>query len=148
MKTKPLTLEFTVGVFILIGFLCLGYLSIRLAKKEIFDTGKYTVHAFFSNIGGLSPGAPVEIAGVEIGRVKNITLDDYDAHVLMVIQEEIQLQMDVIASIKTKGLFGEKFVEIVPGGDEVYIEENGKIRNTEPAMDFEGLISKFIHGQI
>ena len=148
MKTKSLTLEFTVGVFILLGVLSLSYLSIRLAKKEFFDTGSYTVHAFFSNISGLSTGAPVEIAGVEVGRVKNITLDDYDAHVQIVIQEEIQLQMDVIASIKTKGLFGEKYVEIVPGGDEAFIEKNGKIRNTEPAMDIEGLISKFIHGQI
>ncbi len=148
MKTKSVTLEFTVGVFIIIGVLCLGYLSIQLAKKEIFDTGNYTVHAFFSNISGLSPGAPVEIAGVEVGRVKKITLDDYDAHVQIIIQEEIQLQMDVIASIKTKGLFGEKYVEIVPGGDEEIIEENGKIRYTEPAVDFEGLISKFIHGKI
>ena len=88
------------------------------------------------------------VAGVEVGRVKKITLDDYDAHVQIIIQEEIQLQMDVIASIKSKGFFGEKFVEIVPGGDEEIIEENGKIRNTEPAVDFEGLISKFIHGKI
>ncbi len=148
MKTKPLYLEFTVGVFLLLGVLCLAYLSVKLAKKEIFNPDGYTVHALFTNISGLSTGAPVEIAGVEIGHVKKITLDDYEAYVLMVIKDNIQLQTDVIASIKTKGLFGEKYVEIMPGGNEEFIKLNGKIRYTEPAMDIEGLISKFVHGQI
>ncbi len=147
MKTKQLYLEFSVGLFMAIGLAAIGYLSVKLAKKDFFDTSGYQVYALFSNVGGLSGGAPVEIAGVQIGRVKTITLDDYDAKVLMIMDEGVELQEDAIASIKTKGLFGEKFVEIVPGGVEDIIQPGGKILETEPAMDFEGLISKFVHGK-
>ena len=147
MKTRELYLEFSVGLFMILGLAAIGYLSVKLAKKDFFDTGGYQVHALFSNVGGLSAGAPVEIAGVQIGRVKAITLDDYDANVLMIMDEGVELQEDVIASIKTKGLFGEKFVEIVPGGVEEIIQPGGLILETEPAMDFEGLISKFVHGK-
>ncbi len=147
MKTRELYLEFSVGLFMLLGLAAIGYMSVKLAKKDFFDTGGYPVHALFSNVGGLSPGAPVEIAGVQIGRVKEITLDDYDAKVLMIMNEDVELQEDVIASIKTNGLFGEKFVEIVPGGVDEIIQPGGIIIETEPAMDFEGLISKFVHGK-
>ncbi len=147
MKTKEIYLEFTVGLFMLLGLVAVGYLSVKLAKKDFFETDGYPVYALFTNVGGLTSGAPVEIAGVQIGRVKDITLEDYYARVSMIMDEGVVLQEDVIASIKTKGLFGEKFVEIVPGGEEELIKSGGKILETEPAMDFEGLISKFVHGK-
>ncbi len=146
MTRKTFYFEFTVGVFLLIGIACLAYLSIRLARKDLFSRSGYQVYALFSNISGLSSGSSVEIAGVEIGRVKSIALDDYNALIIMVLDHQIQLQSDVIASIKTKGLFGEKFVEIVPGAEEEFIPPDGRIRYTEPAMDIESLISKFVHG--
>jgi phospholipid/cholesterol/gamma-HCH transport system substrate-binding protein len=88
------------------------------------------------------------IAGVEIGRVQSIALQDYAANVKMIISPGITLQKDAIASIKTKGLIGEKYIDITPGGDPELIKPGGVIRDTEPAMDMEGLISKYVHGTL
>ncbi len=137
-----------VGLFLAIGFVCLAYLSIRVARQEFFAPGGYEVQAHFSNCSGLRNGSSVMIAGVEIGRVKTITLQEYEARVVMAIQPGVALQKDVIASIKTKGLIGEKFIEMTPGADDAKIAAGGVIRNTEPAMDLEGLISKFVHGNL
>ena len=148
MSNSKLSIEFTVGLFMLLGFGCLAYLSIGLARKDFTDTGGYPVRALFSNVGGLAAGAPVEIAGVPVGRVTEIALKDYEAEVVLTVRKDIRLQTDTIASVKTNGLFGEKFVEITPGAEESLIEPGGKIFLTEPAMNFEGLISKFIHGKV
>lgn len=145
---KNSTVEFGVGIFLIAGMVSFGYLSTRLARSEFFGGSGYEVHAEFSNCGGLKVGASVVIAGVEVGRVKSISLEDYQAHIVMAIQSEVQLDQDVIASVKTKGLIGEKYVELVPGGLEELIQPGGQIINTEPAMDLEQLISKFVQGNV
>jgi phospholipid/cholesterol/gamma-HCH transport system substrate-binding protein len=145
---KKASLEMIVGLFLAIGLSCLAYLSIKIARRDFFAVDGYEVQAAFSNGTGLRSGSPVLIAGVEIGRVKKIRLEDYEAKVLMVIQPEVVLQQDAIASIKTKGLIGEKYIEITPGASEVRIKPGGAIRDTEPAMDLEGMISKYIQGNL
>jgi phospholipid/cholesterol/gamma-HCH transport system substrate-binding protein len=111
--------------------------------------GGYQVTAVFPSIAGLKVGALVEIAGVEVGRVKSLTLDkDYQARVIFDIDKGVELQDDAIAAIKTKGLLGEKYVEIVPGGADEIIENGGKIQDTEPPIDLEELIAKFIFGKL
>jgi phospholipid/cholesterol/gamma-HCH transport system substrate-binding protein len=145
---KKMDLEFTVGIFMIIGILCLGYLSIRMGKLEIFDRTSYEIQAVFANSGGLKAGSSVVIAGVEIGSVKDVTLDNYQAKAVLVLPPGIAVQRDAVASIKTKGLIGEKFVEITPGGSERHIEEGGRIRKTESAVDFEQLLSKYIFGEM
>jgi phospholipid/cholesterol/gamma-HCH transport system substrate-binding protein len=146
---KRLNLELVVGVFVLIGLVSLGYLSVRFAKMEMFGRGGYTVYAEFDNIGGLKPGASVEIAGVQVGRVKSITLtEDYLARVEMVIDRNVKLQEDAIVSIKTKGLIGEKYVEITPGGSEEIVAEGEKLSETESAIDIEDIISRFVFGKL
>jgi phospholipid/cholesterol/gamma-HCH transport system substrate-binding protein len=106
------------------------------------------VHALFSNCGSLRPGSPVVIAGVEVGRVKSISLQDYEAKVQMVIREDVALQRDSIASIRTKGLIGEQYIGLTPGGADEKIRPGGTIHDTEPAVDFESLISKYIYGSV
>ena len=145
---KKFDLEFAVGLFILAGILCLGYLSIKLGKMEVVGTKGYELYAFFSNSGGLKTGSSIQIAGVEVGRVKDITLDNYQARVAIHLSEKIKIQEDAIASIKTKGLVGEKYIEITPGGSKEIIKPGGRIRETQPAVDFEELISKFVFGKI
>ena len=131
-----------------LGMLCLGYLSIKVARKELFTPNGYEITAVFSNCSGLRPGSPVMIAGVEIGRVESIGLADYQARVVLRLQREIKLQEDSIASIKTKGLIGEKFVRISPGGSDKLIPPNGRIREVEAPVDLEELISKYIFGKV
>ena len=145
---KKFDLELAVGVFMIIGIICLGYLSIKLGKMEVFGDKGYEIQAVFSNSGGLKPGSSVVIAGVEVGRVKRIALDDYQAKVVLNIPLNVKIQEDAIASIKTKGLIGEKFVEITPGGADELIEPGGRIRDTQPAIDFEEIISNYVFGKI
>jgi len=145
---KKFDLELAVGVFMIIGIICLGYLSIKLGKMEVFGDKGYEIQAIFSNSGGLKPGSSVVIAGVEVGRVKRVALDDYQAKVVLNIPLNVKIQEDAIASIKTKGLIGEKYVEITPGGADELIEPGGRIRDTQSAIDFEELISNYVFGKI
>jgi phospholipid/cholesterol/gamma-HCH transport system substrate-binding protein len=145
---KKFDLELTVGIFVLIGFLSLGYLSIRLGKLEMVGGAGYTVYAEFANAGGIKPGSVVEIAGVEIGKVRSVRLDNYSARASIWIYKDVKIQDDAIASIKTKGLIGEKYVQVAPGGSDIYLTEGGKIRETESALDIEELVSKYVFGKV
>lgn len=140
--------EVTVGLFVVVGILALAYLSIKLGQVEIFGPRGYEVHALFPSVGGLKPGATVEIAGVPIGRVGSIILADYQARVTMFIDTKVELSDDSIVSIKTKGLIGEKFVQINPGGSDRIVPPGGRLREVEAPLDFEELISKFVFGQV
>jgi phospholipid/cholesterol/gamma-HCH transport system substrate-binding protein len=146
MKTTHLDL--IVGFFLALGIACLAYLSIKIARKDFITTGGYQLQAVFSDCTGLRRGSPIMIAGVEVGQVKRIVLQDFEANVQMVIQDGVQLQKDTIASVKTKGLIGEKYIELTPGAASEKIPPGGTIRDTEPALDIEGLISKFVHGSV
>jgi len=145
---KKFDLELTVGLFIIVGVICLGYLSIKLGKMEVVGEKGYEVYAVFSNTGGLKIGSSIDIAGVDVGRVKSVTLDNYEARVVLILPNSLKIQEDAIASIKTKGLIGEKYIEITPGGSEKLIQPGGRIRETQPAIDLEDLISKFVFGKI
>ena len=137
-----------VGIFVILGIVALAYLSISLGQISFLGAGGYNVTADFPSVGGLKAGSSVEIAGVEIGRVQSIGLADYQARVTLRVQEGIKLQEDSIASIKTKGLIGEKYVRISPGGSDKLIGPNGKIREVEAPVDFEELLSKYIFGKV
>jgi phospholipid/cholesterol/gamma-HCH transport system substrate-binding protein len=137
-----------VGVFVVLGILALGYLSIKLGRVTILSGGGYLVSADFPSVGGLRPGASVEIAGVEVGRVESIGLADYQARVVLRLNSNVTLQEDTIASIKTKGLIGEKYIRISPGGSEKLIPPNGRIREVEAPVDLEELISKYVFGKV
>lgn len=141
-------LEFIVGIFIIAGIISLAFISTKYAKMEVVGDTGYQLIAIFPNIGGLKKGAQVEIAGVQIGRVKDITLDNYKARVIMTIQKTVQIPDDAIARIKTKGLLGEKYVDIMPGGSDIMLEQNQMIRDTQPPVDIEELISKFVFGKV
>jgi phospholipid/cholesterol/gamma-HCH transport system substrate-binding protein len=145
---RKFDLELTVGLLIIAGIICLGYLSIKLGKMEVWGGKGYALDAIFSDVGGLKIGASIEIAGVEVGRVQSISLDNYQARVVLNLSENVKIQEDAIASIKTKGLIGEKFIEITPGGLEKVIPPGGRIRETQAAVDLEELISKFVFGKI
>jgi len=145
---RKFDLELAVGLFIIAGIVCLGYLSIKLGKVEVVGARGYELYGLFSNTGGLNNGASVEIAGVVVGRVRGITLDNYQARVILNLPWSVKIQEDAIASIKTRGLIGEKYIEITPGGSEKVIEPGGRIRETQPAVDLEELISKFVFGKI
>lgn len=141
-------LDLGVGFFVLVGLLALGWMSVKLGRVDFLGNSGYVVSADFPTVGGLKAGSTIEIAGVEVGRVDRILLHDYQARVVMVIQPQVKLQEDAIASIKTKGLIGERYVRISPGGSEKLIPPNGRIREVEPPVDIEELLSKYIFGKV
>ena len=145
---KRSALDLGVGVFVLIGLIALGWMSVKLGRIDLLGNRGYVVSADFPTVGGLKAGSTIEIAGVEVGRVDRIVLLDYQAHVVMVIQPGVKLQDDSIASIKTKGLIGERYVRISPGGSDKIIQPNGRIREVEPPVDIEELLSKYIFGKV
>ena len=144
-------LEMMVGTFMLIGILCLGYVSIKLGKMEFGGGDFYAVTASFDSVSGLKPGARVEVAGVEVGKVDKIMLDAKSgdrALAYLKIKTGVNITDDVIASVRTSGIIGDKFIKLRPGGSEKMLKNNDKIRETESAIDIEELVSKFIHGKV
>jgi len=144
-------LEMAVGFFMLIGILSLGYVSIKLGKMEIMGGNYYTVSAEFDSVSGLKPGARVEVAGVEIGKVDSIALDPKSsdrAVTKLKIKSGVNITDDVIASVRTSGIIGDRFIMLKPGGSDRFLKNNDKIRETESSIDIEELISKFIHGKV
>jgi len=141
-------LEMVVGLFVLAGILCLGYLSIKLGKLEMIGGDVYEVEAQFNSASGLKPGSTIEIAGVEVGRVRGITLNQDRAMVKLAVNNTIKLYSDTIASIKTRGIIGEKFLALSPGGGGDPLKPGDTIRDTESGLDLEELVSQYVHGKV
>lgn len=144
-KTK---LELVVGAFVLVGILCLAYLSIKLGKLEMVGGDVYEVEAQFNSASGLKPGTAVEIAGVEVGRIRGITLIEDRAKVILAVNSSVKLYTDTIASIKSRGIIGEKFLSLSPGGGGDPLKPGDTIRDTESGLDLEQLVGQFVHGKV
>jgi len=140
--------ELAAGFFLLIGIFSLAYISVKLGRLEIIGGREYSLYAEFEKAGGIKPGAVVEIAGVKVGQIKSIRLADYQALIEFTVNEDIEIQEDAIASIKTKGLIGEKYLQITPGGSERILPHGERIRETESAIDIEEIIAKYVFGKI
>ncbi|MFP4686696.1 MAG: outer membrane lipid asymmetry maintenance protein MlaD [bacterium] len=138
-----------VGVFMIIGFGCLAYLSISFGEINIFGENRYQVKARFSNVSGLKKDTPVELLGIPVGYVNSIKLDDFKPEVTMLIDYELELPEDTIASIRTQGLLGERYIHLSPGGLPMNLprDGSGEIRETESPLIIEEVIGKFIFGE-
>ncbi len=141
-------LELGVGIFLLIGLACMAYLSFRLGDVSLFGRSTYTVHARFSNVGGLAERSAVTIAGVNVGSVERIGLKDDMAYVTLRINDDVKIEDDAIASIKTMGIIGEKFIAISHGASTDYVQPGGEIRDTQPPVDLEELLGKYVFGKV
>ncbi|MGH7927273.1 MAG: MlaD family protein [Candidatus Binatia bacterium] len=142
------TSEVVVGLFVLVGIICLGYLAIKLGKLEVLGDSGYTVYADFPTVAGLKRGDPVEIAGVRVGRVESLGLADDRARLVLRVNEGVKIQEDAIASVRARGLIGDKFVLVSPGGSDRIIPPGGKIRETESPPDIPDLIGKLVGGDL
>ena len=145
LKRRALGVDFYVGLFAIIGMGCFAYLSINIAGFSFSQTGYYEVKAEFDNISGLKVNAPVEIAGVPIGFVSDIGLEDSIAAIKMRIENSVSLREDDIASIRTRGIIGEKFVRISPGASDELVVDGERMTETESVIEIEDLAVKIVH---
>jgi phospholipid/cholesterol/gamma-HCH transport system substrate-binding protein len=142
------SLEIGTGLFVLLGFAALAFLTTQLPGSKLGVLGEssgYAVTARFENVGDLQPGAPVSMAGVKIGRVSNVVFDssDYKAVVSMVIDNQYnRIPDDTWAGVETAGLLGAKYVGLDAGGSETYLAAGSQIENTQSAMVLEKLINR------
>ncbi len=135
-----------VGVFLLAGFASFTYLAVKMGDLDLFKKDSYDVTASFTSISGLKEGATLEVAGVVVGKVTKIELneEEYEATVYMDINKSIQLSDDSIASIRTSGIIGDKFIKLTPGGSDIFLESGDSIDETEASISIEELVSKYI----
>jgi phospholipid/cholesterol/gamma-HCH transport system substrate-binding protein len=147
---KKYALETYVGIFVLIGLICVAYLTVKLGKFEVVGGDYYVLKARFASVSGLKTGSSVEMAGVQIGTVDRIRIhaELQVAEVELKIRRDITLSEDTIASIKTNGLIGDKYVRMMPGGSEEILGDGDRIMETESAIDLEELISQYIFGKV
>lgn len=147
---KKYQMETSVGVFVLVCLLCVGYLTVKLGKLELFGADDYRLQAAFTSVAGLKPGAAVQIAGVQVGSVEGIELrmDDGVAMVTLSVKKGIELTDDTIASIKTSGLIGDKYLKLTPGGSPDILAPGDTIYETEAPLDIEELIGKYVFGDV
>jgi phospholipid/cholesterol/gamma-HCH transport system substrate-binding protein len=141
------SLDFWVGLFVLLGAAALLFLALRVGNMSSISTGDtYVVTAKFDNIGGLKPRAPVKSAGVVVGRIGAITFDDktFQASVSMDMDSHYKFPKDSSAKILTSGLLGEQYVGLEPGGDVNLLASGDKIKMTQSAIVLENLISQFL----
>ena len=143
---KKLNLEMIVGMFLLAGFISFSWLAVKMGDINPFAEETYPVTARFTSISGLKEGSAIELAGVIVGKVRHIELDtgDYEAVVHLDIDKRVELQDDTIASIRTAGIIGDKFIKLTPGGSEIILGAGDEIEETEPAISLEELVSKYI----
>ncbi len=145
LPKRSFTLEFFVGLFTMAAVAAAGYLAVGLGELKLFGSNQYQINAEFDNISGLQAGASVEIAGVQIGEVGAILLKDPEAIVVMNIANNVQIRDDDIASIRTKGIIGDRYVKISRGASDTYIKPGGVMTETESVVDIEDIIGKIVH---
>jgi phospholipid/cholesterol/gamma-HCH transport system substrate-binding protein len=134
--------------FLAVGTLSLGYLLAYLGETNLRGNwGTYSIYATFIDASGLRPGSVVEIAGVPVGQVTAISLNGTRSEVTFRLRSDIQVQQDAIASIQTKGLFGDRYVNITPGASDQAIKPGGKLRETESPLDLPSLLSAYVNSR-
>jgi len=143
---KNINTELIIGLFMIAGFVAFSYLSLQMGEFSVFNLEKnYSLEAEFESVSGLKVGAGIEVAGVNIGKVARVELGEQGmAKVAMLINQDIKITEDAIASIRTQGFIGDKYIKIVQGADEEMLKDGDMIFDTESSIDFEELVSKYI----
>jgi len=147
---KKYAMETIVGIFVALGIATIGYMTVKLGHVSFFGDETYPIYANFTSVSGLRAGNPVNMLGIEVGKVESLRMDqeNLQAVVEMKIQKNVKVYDDAIASIKTEGLIGDKYVSIDPGGGGLVLEPGGIITQTQPAVDIADLVGKYAFGDV
>ena len=140
--------ETSVGVFVFVALLCVGYLTVQLGDFDFWGADSYPIKARFNSVAGLKVGNEVQIAGVSVGEVTSIELntEQFVAVVTMNIERDVTLSDDSFAAVKTSGLIGDKYISISPGGSGMPLESGHMIIDTQSPIDVEEPVGKYVFG--
>jgi phospholipid/cholesterol/gamma-HCH transport system substrate-binding protein len=138
-------IEMIVGAFVLVGIISISWMAVKLGQIGGIGASGYVLEAVFTDAGGMRSGSDVMMAGVVIGRVGDVVVnDDSEAKLTLLIDDGIPVTSDAIASVRTKGIIGERYVRITQGGDDEILKAGDEIEETESAINIEDLVSKYI----
>ncbi len=141
MANKGAT-EIKVGIFVFLGILALLALTVRLAQEAFTPKDTYKIYAIFDSVSGLIRGAKIEMAGVPIGKVGEISLTpEGKAKVELLIYKKYKIHEDAKAVVRTFGVLGDKYIEIRPGASQAFLSEGGTIARTESAVDLDQILA-------
>ena len=147
---KKYSKETVVGILVVIGLFCIGYMTVKLGNVGFFGDNSYSLFAKFNTVTGLREGNPVNMLGLEIGKVQKFTMDQENQQVLVEfkINKGIEIYDDAIASVKTEGLIGDKYVAVDPGGGGDLLANGDSITDTNSPTDIMDLVSKYAFGDV
>ncbi|MDR1241666.1 MAG: MlaD family protein [Deltaproteobacteria bacterium] len=145
--------ELSVGVFVFLSLLCVGYLTLKLGNVDLFLDKGYVLTAKFASIAGLRTGADIQVSGVSVGKVTKIDLaytsNVYLANVTMRVREDLRIYDDASVTIKTSGIIGDQYLSLnTGGGSETLLSSGDEIYETTSTVDVLDLISKYAFGDI
>ena len=143
--TEYKKIEMIVGAFVLVGIISISWMAVKLGQIGGIGASGYALEAVFTDAGGMRSGSDVMMAGVVIGRVGDVAVnDDSEAKLMLLIDDGIPVSADAIASVRTKGIIGERYIRITQGGDDEMLQAGDEIEETESAINIEDLVSKYI----
>jgi phospholipid/cholesterol/gamma-HCH transport system substrate-binding protein len=143
MNKQGIGLEVKVGIFVLIGLVVLGYMTLKIERHQLKTVDGFEITALFDTASGLVKNSPVQIAGIEVGRVKDIALAGNKAKVIMAVRKGIQIHGDAQAVLRTQGVLGDKYVEIFPGSEKApLLMAGGVISETRSTIELDHLLAK------
>ena len=147
---KKYQYETVAGIFLVIGLVCVAYMTVKLGDVSFFGDGSYVLHARFTTVSGLRVGNPVRMFGLEVGRIDKLGLDQKDqlATVELRLNRDVKVYGDAVAAIKSAGLIGDRYVNIDPGGADEVLKPGATITQTQPPLDIEDLIGKYAFGEV
>jgi phospholipid/cholesterol/gamma-HCH transport system substrate-binding protein len=147
---KKYSIETVVGIFVVIGLICVGYMTVKLGKISFFGEDTYPLYARFTSVSGLRPGSSVEIYGMQVGSVTSLGIDQERqvGVVGMKLSKGTKVYDDAAATIKTSGLIGDKYVKIDPGGAGEVLKPRGIITQTSVPADIDDLIGRYAFGDM
>ncbi|MHB8109175.1 MAG: outer membrane lipid asymmetry maintenance protein MlaD [Syntrophorhabdaceae bacterium] len=147
---KKYSMETAVGIFVVVGLICIGYMTVKLGNVSLFGDKTYPLFARFTTVAGLRVGSAVEIYGIQVGSVTSLSIDYQNQMgiVGMKLNKNTIIYDDAMATVKTAGLIGDKYVKIDPGGGGEPLKAKGMITQTSVPADIEDLIGKYAFGDV
>jgi phospholipid/cholesterol/gamma-HCH transport system substrate-binding protein len=142
MIKRIITTEVKVGLLVLAGVILLFYMSFRVEKFGFFRDRGYELSVVFDNATGLDKRTPVYIAGVQVGNIGKIGLEGYKAKAVLFIKKGVSIPVDSTIAVKSQGLLGDKYLEVIPGTENQFLTKGGVVRNVAPSPDFNQLFAQ------